>query len=119
MFPAQDARLVGFGFGFRDHALFLIKDRKTGVGQNIIRRELRDALGDGDRVVEALQFLEGAREAVHGVGEVRVGFDGRAVFRDGLLVLALGEQVKRGIVVVFGGRHEIENSILRGSMEWR
>jgi len=81
LLPAQHARLVSFGFGFGDHAFFLIQDGEAGVGEDVVGVEFGDAVGDFDGFVEAVQVLESAAEAVESVGEGGVGSQGFAVFR--------------------------------------
>src|SRR5437870_4275633 len=102
LLPSQHARFIPFRFGFGDHAFFLIQDGEAGVGENVVGVEFGDAVGDFDGFVEAVQVLEGAAQAVEGVGEGGVGGQGFAVFGYGLLVVSFGDQVERGVVVVFG-----------------
>src|SRR6266852_537234 len=102
LLPSQHACFVPFRFGFGDHALFLIQNGKAGVGEDVVGIEFGDAVGDFDGFVEAVQVLEGAAHAVEGVGEGGVGGQGFAVFGHGLLVVSFGDQIERGVVVVFG-----------------
>jgi hypothetical protein len=100
LLPAEDARLIGFGFGLRDHAFALIQDAEAGVGEDVFRIHLCQALRDSDRVVEQTQILLGADEAVHRVSERGVLGDGVLVLGDGGVELAGGEVVQRAEVVV-------------------
>src|SRR6266849_634170 len=102
LLPSQHACFVPFRFGFGDHALFLIQNGKAGVGEDVVGVEFGDAVGGFDGVVEAVQVLEGAAQAVEGVGEGGVGGQGFAIFGHGLLVVSFGDQIERGVVVVFG-----------------
>ena len=78
LLPAQHAHLVGFRFGFGDHAFFLIEDREAGVSKNIVGIELRDTLRNFDCFVQAVQVLPGPAQAVEGIGKVRIGGQGLA-----------------------------------------
>ena len=72
------------------------------MGEDIVGIEFGEALGDFDGFVEAVEILEGAAQAVEGVGEGGVGGQGLAVVLDGLFVVAFGYAVEGGVVVVFG-----------------
>src|SRR5439155_1518846 len=76
LLPSKNAGLVGFRFGFRDHALLLIQDGKAGVGENVIGIALGDFLGHRDGLVKASHVLIDAPQAVHGVSEGAIQFKG-------------------------------------------
>jgi hypothetical protein len=60
LLPSQDARFVGFGLGFGDHAFFLVENGEAGVGENVVGIERGDLIGHFDGLVEAVEVLEGA-----------------------------------------------------------
>jgi hypothetical protein len=59
------------------------------VGKNVVGVEFGNALGDLDGLVQAVQVLEGAAQAVEGVGEGGVGGQRLAVIRLGRKQLIL------------------------------
>ena len=102
LLPSQDAGFAGFGLGFRNHVLFLIQDRETGVGQNVVGIEDDDLLGGGDGVICPLEILVGTGKTVESVSKRGVGGEGSLEFGDGMLVVASGEEVEGAVVVVLG-----------------
>ena len=59
-------------------------------------------LGDFDRFVEAVEILQSAAQSVEGVSEGGIGGQGLAILLDRLFVVAFGDVIERGVVVVFG-----------------
>ena len=101
LFPAQDAGLIGFGFGFRNHSFFLEKDGKAGVAQNIFRVVRRNHPGYRDGLIQPPHVLIDSREAMHGIGKSGIKFKGFLIFFDGQFILIVTEMIQRPIIVVF------------------
>ncbi len=71
------------------------------MGEHVIGIEFRQALRHGNGIIVALQILQGAGQAVHGFGEGRVGAQRLLIRSDGLVQMALGHKIERGVVVIF------------------
>ena len=69
MFPSQNAGFIGFGLGFRNHALLLVEDGKGSVGEHVFGIGFGNANGQGDGIVKLVQVLVDAHQAVHSVGK--------------------------------------------------
>ena len=72
------------------------------MGQDVVGIDLRQTLRDHDRLIVAPQILQSPRQTVHRFGKGRIGGQRLLIGRDGLFQVAVGHQVERGIVLVFG-----------------
>src|SRR5258708_9140170 len=102
LLPPQHPRLVAFRLGLGNHSLLLIQDREAGVRQNVVGIDTRDLLGNFDGFVEAVEVLQRPPQSMQPVGELRIGRHRLPVLFDRLLVVAFTNQIKRGIVGMFG-----------------
>src|ERR1051326_4840297 len=71
------------------------------MGQNVIRIKFRNALGHRDGLIQAVQILKTACHPVHGFGENWISRKRLLILRQRTLLLSLGNQVQRCIVVIF------------------
>lgn len=102
LLPSQDACLVGFLFGLGNHSFFLIQDRKTSVGEDVIGIDGGDLFGNFDSFVETVEILQCAAQAVKSVSESRIGCERFSILVNGFVVAAFGDEVESGVVMVFG-----------------
>src|SRR6266404_4867149 len=60
LLPPENPSLVPLSLCFWNHPFFLIEHRQAGMGEHVIRIQFRDALGNHDSFIKALQILQGA-----------------------------------------------------------
>ena len=67
-------------------------------------------------MVESIKILQGTGHPVHGLGETRVGGQGKLIFGQGAFLLAFSHQIKRGIVMVLSFLGETINIMTLGGL---
>ena len=70
------------------------------MSKHVIRVHFGNA-GNFDRLIVALQILQGTRQPVHGLGKGGICSQRLPIGGNGLFQLPIRHQIERGIVVVF------------------
>ena len=72
------------------------------MGKDVVGVDFRDSVRCLDGFVETVKVLQSPCHSVKSFGESRIGGDGLPILFERLLVIAFGEVVESGVIVVFG-----------------